>query len=458
MQSLGRPTSVRLCATAATGQHCVPPAASQRPSGAGATQPELAQGAEWAPIARALRGEVGMSQWPDDRRRMVFAAYRPVIGLGLGMVVTQDAAELYNPVSVQLLRLLPVIGLLVLAGVWLLNLGIKPLVRRLVGAHHELQAKSALEHAILDSADYAVIAADPRGVVCAFNRAAERMLGYPADAVVGRRTVAEWHDPAELRQHAADIANPGDAPPAGAEILAYRPRQGEAEEREWTFVRADGERLSVWLNVTPLRDLAGEFTGLLAIADDISESKQVEEHLRLLATTDALTGLVNRNLFYDRLTQAMARAQRSGDAMALLYLDIDRFKQVNDSLGHATGDTLLRAFAIRLRDTLRQSDTVARLGGNEFTVLIEGLAEPQAAEATTAKILNAVRRPFDLDGTALHVSVSIGVALYDVGEGMSAEALLKHAEEALYAAKGAGRNGFQIYADAERLLSNGRLA
>jgi diguanylate cyclase (GGDEF)-like protein len=146
----------------------------------------------------------------------------------------------------------------------------------------------------------------------------------------------------------------------------------------------------------------------------------------------------------DRLRLALARARRGGGHIAVLYLDIDRFKQINDTLGHAAGDALLRGFALRLRGCVRASDTVARLGGDEFVVLLDDVKERSNALAIAEKILDAVRAPFDADGQDMLVTASIGIA--DGGAGDGEDAMLKRADAALYDAKAAGRNAFRIAA------------
>ena len=184
--------------------------------------------------------------------------------------------------------------------------------------------------------------------------------------------------------------------------------------------------------------------GFHAVITDITRQK-FEEKKRLvnLARVDPLTGLVNGAGFDLRLADAMGRSQVAGTLMALMYLDIDRFKQVNDGFGHNAGDLLLQAFAGRLLKTLRSTDTVARLGGDEFTVIMENLPRPEVATLVAAKIVQAIGAPFSIERQAVSVTTSIGVAFYQ-GGALSADLLLKRADEMLYQAKGAGRNNVQV--------------
>jgi diguanylate cyclase (GGDEF)-like protein len=155
----------------------------------------------------------------------------------------------------------------------------------------------------------------------------------------------------------------------------------------------------------------------------------------------ALTDLPNRRLLFDRLEHGMKRARRRGAALALLFVDLDRFKAVNDSMGHAAGDALLREAARRLESVVRESDTAARLGGDEFAVILDDAASAAGAESVARKVLESMARPFRLDGCEAHITASIGIALYP-DDGEDAEALLGHADAAMYAVKDSGRNGY----------------
>ena len=183
--------------------------------------------------------------------------------------------------------------------------------------------------------------------------------------------------------------------------------------------------------------------GFHAVVSDITRQKLEERRLVELARVDPLTGAINRAGFELRLAEVMERCRTTGALMALMYLDIDRFKQINDRFGHHVGDVLLRAFAGRLSQTLRSSDTVARLGGDEFTVIMEGLPKPEVAATVAAKIVQAVNMPFVIEQQTLSVTTSIGLAFYQ-GGATTAEALVKQADEMLYQAKGAGRNNVQV--------------
>ncbi|MEO5657153.1 MAG: EAL domain-containing protein, partial [Nitrospiria bacterium] len=170
-----------------------------------------------------------------------------------------------------------------------------------------------------------------------------------------------------------------------------------------------------------------------------------EERLRYLAHRDALTGLPNRTLLHDRLRQAIAQSQRTGAAMALFFLDLDRFKAINDTLGHVIGDLLIQAVAERLTGCVRESDTVARFGGDEFTIVVTNLAQGADAAKVAQKILDALSKPFLLGGPELFITTSIGITLFP-GDEESIDGLLRNADAAMYRAKESGRNAYQFYA------------
>lgn len=212
--------------------------------------------------------------------------------------------------------------------------------------------------------------------------------------------------------------------------------------------RKDGEHFLAWLEMSEVRDAAGNRTHWVAVLTDITDRKRAEQELRYLANYDTLTGLPNRTLLAERLAHSLIRARRFGTHVALLFLDLDRFKHVNDSMGHAAGDRLLKAVAARIVTSVRESDTVARLGGDEFTVVLEDLRDPIEAEAVARKLLEAFATPLDIDGRhEMIISPSIGISLYPE-HGQVPTDLLKHADTAMYYAKERGRNTFQVYNDA----------
>ena len=209
-------------------------------------------------------------------------------------------------------------------------------------------------------------------------------------------------------------------------------------------------------SAAPLFDEAGRTRGAIGVALDITERKRAEGEVRRLAYHDTLTGLPNRLLLRDHLDLAMAQARRGGPGLTLMFLDLDRFKVINDSLGHSSGDGLIREVGARLRVTVREGDTVARLGGDEFVLLLLGVDDPVKAVRVAEKVLASLRQPFEIEGRELFVTASIGVSLHPA-DGMDAETLLRNADVALYRAKDLGRDNCQLFAPAMTAAASERL-
>lgn len=216
--------------------------------------------------------------------------------------------------------------------------------------------------------------------------------------------------------------------------------QGEIINR-----RKGGAMYAQWLTITAVKDDGGTVTHYVGTMLDITDRKAIETRVQHLAHHDPLTDLPNRILLTDRLQQALAQARRERAALALIYLDLDRFKPVNDSLGHDVGDALLKEVALRLRSCVsRESDTVSRIGGDEFVLLLAQIESEADAAQVAQTILQALTRPYQLDGHTLEISCSIGIAMYPT-HGTDAKTLMKHADNAMYQAKNAGRSCHRFY-------------
>lgn len=270
---------------------------------------------------------------------------------------------------------------------------------------------------------------DTDGRITKINQKLCAVLGYERDELLGMQF--------------PQLTHPEDR--ADAQVMTYRVLDGELESysKERRYLHKDGR--IIWTNATVscLREDNAR-VGLIVVLEDISGRKHMEDELVRLAGHDALTGLPNRVLLQDRLSKALARARRSGQQVAVMYLDLDRFKHVNDSQGHAAGDAMLAEAARRLTRSIRETDTVARLGGDEFVVVLEGLDDSRAATARAQSILRALADPFVYKGRELYTGASIGIALYPK-DGDETDDLLKHADSAMYQAKEAGRNNVQFY-------------
>lgn len=217
--------------------------------------------------------------------------------------------------------------------------------------------------------------------------------------------------------------------------------------RETIERHKDGRLYTVMQTVTPIRDATGEISHFVSILEDITARKQAEERVRHMAHYDALTNLPNRALFYDRLHQALVLAKREGRQAALMFIDLDRFKAVNDEFGHAVGDRLLQAVSERMRACVREADTLARLAGDEFTVILPHVEHAGDAQVVAEKMLAALALPFELEQHAVQSGASIGIALYPQ-DATDADGLVKCADNAMYAAKAQGRNQWRFCATA----------
>ena len=280
----------------------------------------------------------------------------------------------------------------------------------------------------------AIMVTDADANILRVNKAFQRITGYSAQEVIGenpRILKSGRHDPAfyqDMWQH----------------LMADGMWQGEVWDR-----RKSGQIYPKWASITALKNASGQITEYVSIFRDITDSKQAEDEIRNLAFYDSLTSLPNRRLLLDRFQVALAASERNGQYGAVLFLDMDRFKVLNDTLGHNCGDQMLIEVADRIRYSVRDVDTVARLGGDEFVVVFEnlglGLAEASQKVAQIAeKIRTALVVPFMIQGHMHHSSPSIGVCLFQ-GQAVSADHLLKHADTAMYLAKNSGRNTVRFF-------------
>jgi diguanylate cyclase (GGDEF)-like protein/PAS domain S-box-containing protein len=219
--------------------------------------------------------------------------------------------------------------------------------------------------------------------------------------------------------------------------------QGQSQQFETRVVHKRGHLVDVLVTIMPI-SVDDEIVGVYGIAKDITDRKRAEATINQMVYHDALTGLPNRRLFKDRLTLALNQARHHEHKLAVMFLDLDRFKVINDTLGHTIGDQLLKATAERLKACVREFDTVARMGGDEFTILLPEIAQEEVAHGIARRIMQEIKRPMLIEGQELHVTTSIGIALYP-NDGDDADTLMKHADKAMYRAKESGKNTFRMY-------------
>ena len=292
-----------------------------------------------------------------------------------------------------------------------------------------LESSLARYRAVIAGTLDCVVAVDEQDRIIEFNPAAERTFDYLADDVMGRE-IADLLVPPENRAFYRSLA----------QRIRDNPDSSLLDRRiETTAIRSDGSEFPVELTVARVEGSGGLGPSFYGIVRDIGERRRGEEQLAYLAYHDALTGLPNRILVEQEIDLALARARRAGGAAALMFVDLDDFKEVNDRLGHAAGDRLLASVSARLRGVLRDSDVLARQGGDEFLVLLGDLSDDptRAAESVGGKLLSALLEPFVVAGTEVRTGASIGVSLYP-DDAADTEALLRHADVAMYRAKAAG--------------------
>lgn len=358
---------------------------------------------------------------------------------------------LYHPVpdGGQLLRFAPYIlgGLAaaLLAGALLLyilrvNRRLSASMRQLGAAAEELAISEERYRLLAEHASEVIWTMDLDGRFTYISPSVEKLRGY---------TVAE------VMQQSLDEALTPDSAVVAARGLAAAINAVRNDEPVPPF-REDLEQpckdgSTVWteVTVTSMTNARGEFAGLLGITRDVTKRRETEERIRHMAQYDTLTELPNRALFSETLKQALALARRSGGKLAVMFLDLDHFKPINDQFGHDVGDLVLRAAAGRIRGCLRESDTVARIGGDEFVLLVTNVEDVGAAWRVGEKVRHALEQPFPINGRAFVLSASLGIALYPE-HGASELELAKSADVAMYVAKREGRNGCTVYDPAWR--------
>ena len=275
-----------------------------------------------------------------------------------------------------------------------------------------------------------IVIVDPNNTIIAINPAFSRITGYENDEAVGSK---------------ANILNSGRQNKSFyATMWNELNTNGRWEGEIWNR-RKDGEIYPEWLSITTVKDKTGNVQSYVGIFSDISSIKTSEDKLIQLAFYDPLTCLPNRVLFRDRLNHTLAHAKREKDNFAVYFLDLDGFKQINDSYGHLAGDTVLLETANRLKECIRASDTVARLAGDEFTIIAEKISDPADITTIAKKIMTAIAKDFHVNGHRVSCGISIGVAVYPASAS-NVETLMEKADAAMYEVKKSGKHGFRLHA------------
>ncbi|WP_368667794.1 diguanylate cyclase [Magnetospirillum sp. SS-4] len=306
-------------------------------------------------------------------------------------------------------------------------------ISKFVRSAEALREREERLQGVLASVAEGIITVNEQGLIETANPAIDRMFGYPPGKLVRQHLGVLMAE--SLRDHHQEMFR---------QYLdgSHQRLMGRAVESLGR--RADGTMFPIEISVSELRHGKSRlFTGILR---DISERKENEERIKRLAHHDNLTGLPNRNLLNDRINHALARVRRHGGRMAVLYVDLDKFKPINDTLGHEAGDVVLREVASRLSVCIRGSDTVSRVGGDEFVVVVEEIARPAEAAMVARKIIDALAKSILYMGNECRVGASIGIAIFP-DDGASMEDVCKAADVAMYRVKHSGRNGFCFYSE-----------
>jgi diguanylate cyclase (GGDEF)-like protein/PAS domain S-box-containing protein len=296
------------------------------------------------------------------------------------------------------------------------------------------QAASDLARVTLASIGEAVMATDLSGFIISMNAEAERRTGWPAEQALGL--------PLDQVFRIVDINSrePAECPAR----VAIREARAVRLDGDVLLIARDGRECAIESSATPILNADGRMLGAVMVYRDVSDKRSLQQRIAWQASHDPLTQLPNRTLLTDRLRQAFAHTQRQGGLLAVCYLDLDGFKPINDQFGHEVGDQVLIQVAERLQRLIRGVDTVARIGGDEFVLLLSDAREPIGFQAVLDRLLLEISAPYQVGGRCLRVSASIGVAIYPL-DNADPDTILRHADQAMYQAKQAGRNRYQLF-------------
>lgn len=293
----------------------------------------------------------------------------------------------------------------------------------------QLSVASRLNARIIESAAESILITDARNIIRTVNPAFEKTTGYSAGEAIGRT-------PAILKSghHNKSFYR---------EMWSALSKTGQWRGEIWNRYK-NGEIYPEWLSISAVKDSQQRVSHYVGIFSNAPPQEYIPERLHYLAYYDGLTGLPNRRLFLDRLNMSISHARRDKHMLAVMFVDLDRFKQINNTLGYKVGDELLIGATERMRCCLRDEDTLARLAGDEFTVILPGISHPDAADHVARKFLEYFAQPLNIDGHELSVTASIGIGIYP-SDGENADDLLLHADLAMHRVKESGRNGYLRY-------------
>ncbi|MBF0454458.1 MAG: EAL domain-containing protein [Magnetococcales bacterium] len=383
------------------------------------------------PMRRALSGRSGTVVGLDYRGATVLAAYEPVAILDLGVVAKIDIQEIRAP-FIRAAAIVFLVGMVAIGlGVFLFLRITKPLLHRL-----ELTQKA------MESVSEAIVITNTEAKILDINPAYEQLTGFSRAEVLGKNPNIAQSGRHDKKFYEA----------MWQELSLHGCWEGEIWDR-----KKDGTVFPKWLTISVIKNAQGKHENYVGVFTDISEQKAINSKLKSLAFYDQLTQLANRALFNEHILAAIATASRRGSKFSIMFIDLDRFKQVNDTFGHAAGDELLCVIAQRMQASVRGTDTVARLGGDEFAIILTEISNSEEVGHLAQTLIKRVGEPVFLKAGEAQVGASIGITLYP-DDGQDQEVLCKHADIAMYQAKEAGRNTFRSFSKELQTLISNRVA
>ncbi|MBY0558028.1 MAG: EAL domain-containing protein [Burkholderiaceae bacterium] len=321
----------------------------------------------------------------------------------------------------------------------------------------QLENSEKMYRYLVDSSPDIIYTLNHEGRITFVNDRVQQLLGFSREELIGKHYSVLVHEEDLERARYAFNDRRADERASRNVELRLKSNIGSGIERTFSNTLMTISLNAIGMHVPEQDVKQREFFGTYGVARDITDRKRAEEVISYQAYHDILTDLPNRMLFKDRLGLAVIQAKRKLTELAVMFVDLDRFKLVNDTLGHVKGDELLQQVAQRLKDCLRRGDTLARQGGDEFTIVLPELRDRQDAKSIADKFLESLHRPFDLDGHEVHISASIGIAIYP-GDGETIDELLRHADIAMYQVKALGKNGHSFYHNSMLDVSHQKIA
>ncbi|KTG16950.1 MULTISPECIES: sensor domain-containing diguanylate cyclase [unclassified Guyparkeria] len=371
--------------------------------------------------------------WPDLDRESGVLFYTPVGGGRCLLLVEVGFWKFYEPVIARLLWPLGLVFLLLPIVAWLAARALRPVLQRLTEQSEELEHSAGelrLAASVFDGTGEAVMITSPNHRVLRVNPAFTRITGFASDEAIGRPMT--------------DLFQLGESDAELLDAICRRLGEEPSWEGEMDYRNRRGERMTALQTISQVTDDQGRVSHYIHIFNDITAAKAAQQAIRHQAHHDPLTDLPNRASLRFRIEQAIEHVHGDQSRLAVLFLDLDYFKDVNDRLGHAMGDRLLREVAERLQRVLRHEDTVGRLGGDEFLILLEGLPASRFAGEVAHKVIEVLTQPFEIEGESIQIGVSIGIAVFPE-QARDADGLIGHADAAMYEAKAAGRDTFRYF-------------